>query len=34
MHQIQDGNNEILHLKTCNLWDLQKELAKNRRVDL
>ena len=26
---MQDDNNEILHLETCNLWDLQKILAQN-----
>ena len=29
IHQIQDGINEILHLETCNLWDLQKNWLKS-----
>ena len=29
IHQIHDGNNEILHMETWNLWDLQKKIGLN-----
>ena len=27
INQLQDGNNEVLHLEICNLWDLQKKMV-------